>query len=65
MIFSQAPKLENMPGIAHVHEDTETEALLYNLTVTDSDPVQCFLTKTEQDNAQFLLKVTNVISGNL
>lgn len=53
-----------MPGIGHVNEDFDTEQLVYNLTVTDSDPVQCSLFDSEPDNAQFLLKIHKAIAGN-
>lgn len=45
-----------MPGIANVHEDTTVETLVYNLTVTDSDPVTCYLTNTVPVDAPFILK---------
>ena len=55
--------LEDMPGIATVHEDTTVETLVYNLTVTDSDPVTCYLTNTVPVDAPFILKLHLTTSG--
>ena len=52
-----------MSGIGHVHEDTTVETLVYNLTVTDSHPVTCYLTNTVPVDAPFILKLHLTTSG--
>ncbi|CAG2193586.1 unnamed protein product [Mytilus edulis] len=59
---NHAPTLENMPGIAHVVEDAVIETLVYNLTVTDSDPISCSITDTVPSNAPFLFKIHGTAS---
>ncbi|CAC5411930.1 unnamed protein product [Mytilus coruscus] len=59
---NHAPTLENMPGIAHVMEDAVIETLVYNLTVTDSDPISCSIADTVPSNAPFLFKIHGTAS---